>query len=193
MVKSKSRYDVDAIGAMNTEYVPMKTWEHDQMAGGLKPLDAVAVEMEAKWGRGRLQELVSPATAAKFEAAKAKLDVAIHDNDVPLVIKRSEILMRGWKALEAEAIEAGHEAAPPDIWFCHAPEEDGRPEVRFAIAKTASTANLAQTDLPVYTLDEVARIIRAWRNQHLVHAAKDIWPDAEVVRLDDIENDELPF
>lgn len=190
---SKSRYDVDAIGGMATDYVPMHKWESDQIAGALKPLDAKAAELEARWGRGRLQELVSPETAAKFEAAKAKLDVAIHDADVGLVIKRAGVLLRGWDALEAEAIKSGNEAAPPDVWFCHAPEEDGRPEVNFAIAKNNSTANLAQTDLPVYTLDEVARIIRAWRNQHLVHAVKDIWPDAEVVRLDDIENEELPF
>ncbi len=190
---SKSRYDLEAIGRMDTEYVPMRAWEYDQIAGALKPLDAKAAELEARWGRGRLEELVTPDTAAKFEAAKAKLDVAIHDNDVAMVIKRAGNLLRGWQALEDEAVKLGHEPAPPEIWFCHAPEEDGRPEVRFAIAKNASTANLAQTDLPVYTLDEVARIIRAWRNQHLVHAVKDIWPDAEVTKLDDIDNQELPF
>jgi hypothetical protein len=178
---------------MDTEYVPMREWQFDQISGALKPLDAKAAELEARWGRGRLEELVSPDTAAKFEAAKAKLDVAIHDNDVAMVIKRAENLMRGWEALEREAIKLGNEPAPPEIWFCHAPAEDGRPEVRFAIAKNASTANLAQTDLPVYTLDEVARIIRAWRNQHLVHAVKDIWPDAEVTKLDDIDNQEMPF
>lgn len=190
---SKSRYDIEAFGNMNTEYVPMREWEYDQIAGALKPLDAKAAELEARWGRGRLQELVSPETAAKFEAAKAKLDVALHDNDVQLVIKRANNMMRGWQSLEDEAIRLGNEPAPPELWFCYAPEEDGRPEVKFAIAKSSSTANLAQTDLPVYTLDEVARIIRAWRNQHLVHAVKDIFPGAEIVRLDDIEDDEIPF
>lgn len=193
MAKAKSRYDVEAIGRMDTEYVPMRDWEYDYIAGAVQPVDAVAIEMEAKWGRGRLQELVSPNTSAKFESAKAKLDVAIHDKDVQNIVKRAEIMIRGWKALEAEAIEAGHEAAPPEIWFCHAPEEDGKDEVRFAIAKNASTANLAQTDLPVYTLDEVARIIRAWRLQHLVHSVKDIWPAAEVTSIDEFENKELPF
>ena len=103
---AKSRYDADAIGRMDTEYVPMKDWQYDQIAGAIKPLDALAVEMEAKWGRGRLQELVSPETSARFEAAKAKLDVAIHDVDVPLVIERSKNLMRGWSFMEKEAIEA---------------------------------------------------------------------------------------
>ena len=31
MVERKSRYDVEAIGRMKTEYVPMKSWEYDQM------------------------------------------------------------------------------------------------------------------------------------------------------------------
>ena len=68
MAKAKSRYDVEAIGHMDTEYVPMRSWEYDYIAGAIQPLDAVAIEMEAKWGRGRLQELVSPTTAAKFES-----------------------------------------------------------------------------------------------------------------------------
>lgn len=193
MVERKSRYDVEAIGRMKTEYVPMKSWEYDQIAGAVKPLDALAVEMESRWGRGRLEELVSPSTAARFEAAKAKLDIAIHDRDVGLVIKRAETMMRGWKALENEAIAAGYEPAPPDVWFCHAPAEDGKEEVSFAIAKTASTANLAQTDLPVYTLDEVARIVRAWRLKHLVHSVKDVWPDAELISIDELPKDDVPF
>lgn len=190
---AKSRYDADAIGRMDTEYVPMKDWQYDQIAGAIKPLDALAVEMEAKWGRGRLQELVSPETSAKFEAAKAKLDVAIHDVDVPLVIQRSKSLMRGWSVMEKEAIEAGHEAAPPDVWFCHAPAEDGKKEMGFAIAKSSSVANLAQTELPVYTLEEVGRILRAFKLQHLSHPVKKIWADAELTSIDLLEEQEMPF
>lgn len=190
---AKSRYDADAIGRMDTEYVPMKDWQYDQIAGAIKPLDALAVEMEAKWGRGRLQELVSPETSAKFEAAKAKLDVAIHDVDVPLVIQRSKSLMRGWSVMEKEAIEAGHEPAPPDVWFCHAPAEDGKKEMGFAIAKSSSVANLAQTELPVYTLEEVGRILRAFKLQHLSHPVKKIWADAELTSIDLLEEQEMPF
>jgi len=190
---AKSRYDVEAIGRMDTEYVPMKDWQYDQIAGAIKPLDALAVEMEAKWGRGRLQELVSPETSAKFEAAKAKLDVAIHDLDVPLVIQRSKSLMRGWSVMEKEAIEAGHEAAPPDVWYCHAPKENGKDEFSCAIAKNASTANLAQTDLPVYTLDEVARIMRQYRLDTLSNPVKQLFPGSEITNISDYKNEDVPF
>ena len=77
MAKVKSRYDVEAIGRMKTEYLPMDGWQYDYIAGAVKPVDAVAKEMETIWGRGRLQELVSPETAALFESAKAKLDIGI--------------------------------------------------------------------------------------------------------------------
>ena len=125
---------------MKTEYVPMKSWEYDQIAGAIKPLDALAVEMESRWGRGRLEELVSPSTAARFEF-KAKLDIAIHDRDVGLVIKRAETMMRGWKALENEVIAAGYEPAPPDVGFVMPQQKMVRKKL--ALPSTASsTANL---------------------------------------------------
>ena len=195
MTTRKSRYDMEAFGKMDTNYVPMEAWEYDQIHGALKPVDAVARDMEVKWGVGRLQELVSPETAAKFEAARAKLDVAIHDNNVALVIKRASIMERGWKALEKEAIDAGHKPAPPEIWFAHAPEEDGQGKVSFAIAKDNTAATLAQTDVPVYTVQEIARIVRAWRSEFDSHHAKKVFPGAEVVSItgEEIFEDEIPF
>ena len=195
MAKVKSRYDVGAIGYMSMEYVPMRDWENDLMAGAIKPLDATALEMETKWGSDRLQELVKPETAAKFEAAKAKLDVAIMDNDVQLVIKRAGILQRGWVAMDKEAQELGHKPAPPDVWFCHAPAEDGCDEFKIAIAKNGADASMLDVDVPVFTLQEVARIIRAWRGQMFAHDVKKLFPNAEVAKIDgeDIFNDEIPF
>jgi len=193
MAKVKSRYDVEAIGRMDTEYLPMQDWQYDYIAGAVKPLDAVAKEMETIWGRGRLQELVSPETAAKFESAKAKLDVAIHDVNTDIIVRRAEVLIGGWKAMDKEARELGHKPAPPDVWFCHAPAESGKKEMGFAIAKSSSVANLVQTDLPVYTLEEVGRILRAFKLQHLSHSVKEIWSDAELISIDLLEEQELPF
>jgi hypothetical protein len=193
MTKRKSRYDLEAIG--NPEHAPLQDWKLDQIHGALKPLDAVAADIELRWGTGRLETLVSPETAAKFEAARAKLDVAIHQQDVDLVLKRAGVMTRGWQALEKEAITAGHKAAPPELWYATAPEEFGDQEFQIVIAKDNSAATLAETELPVYTVTEVARIVRAWRAQHMVHAAKDAFPGAEIVRIDDNQefDDEVPF
>ena len=193
MTKRKSRYDLDAIG--KDDYVPMQGWQYDQIHGALKPLDAVAADMELRWGVGRLETLVSPETAAKFEAAKAKLDVALHEKDVALVIQRAGVMQRGWAALEKEAIASGHEAVPPELWHVTAPQEEGKSEMRIVIAKDNSAATLAQTDLPVYTVTEIARIVRAWRAQMDVHAVKDAFPGAEIVNIADNQefDDEIPF
>ncbi|MDH5796958.1 MAG: hypothetical protein OEZ19_00210 [Paracoccaceae bacterium] len=73
----------------------------------IEPLDRVAVEMEARWGAGRLPRLVTPETAARFGAAKAKLDSAIMARDVPDVCRRASVMIRGWQAMDKEARERG--------------------------------------------------------------------------------------
>jgi hypothetical protein len=193
MAKVKSRRDLEAIG--NDDYVPLQGWQYDQMYGAMRPVDAIASEMELRWGVGKLETLVTPETAAKFESARAKLDVAIFNKDPDLVIQRAGVMVRGWKALEAEALRLGHKPAPPELWYAKAPEEYGLDEMQFVIAKDNSAATLAQTELPVYTVTEVARIIRLWRSQSDVSKVKSIFAGAEVVRMDGdlIDDKEIPF
>ena len=89
----------------------------------------------------------------------------------------------------------GHKPAPPELWYAKAPEEYGLDEMQFVIAKDNSAATLAQTELPVYTVTEVARIIRLWRSQSDVSKVKSIFAGAEVVRMDGdlIDDKEIPF
>ncbi len=189
----RSRYDAAAIG--KDDYVARTAFEQDSIDGALKPLDAEARRLEQAFGVDRLQELVSPATSAKFQSAKAKLDVALEDNDVELVIRRAAVLKAGWLAMEKEALTAGHKPFPPEIWHAHAPSEDGKPEMEFVIARDNGQATLAQTTLPVYTVEEIARIVRAWRSAFDAHTLKQHWPEAEIVRIDgdDLFDDEIPF
>lgn len=193
MTKVKSRRDLEAIG--KDDYVPLQGWQYDQMYGAMKPVDAIAAELELRWGAGKLETLVTPETAAKFESARAKLDVAIFNRDPELVIQRAGVMVRGWKALEAEALRLGHKPMPPELWYATAPAEFGDEEMQFVIAKDNSAATLAQTDLPVYTVTEVARIIRSWRGNLGVDTVKDIFAGAEIIRIDgEFEEDkEVPF
>lgn len=193
MAKVKSRRDLEAIG--KDDHVPLQGWQYDQMYGAMKPVDAIAAELELRWGAGKLETLVTPETAAKFESARAKLDVAIFNRDPELVIQRAGVMVRGWKALEAEALRLGHKPMPPELWYATAPAEFGDEQMQFVIAKDNSAATLAQTDLPVYTVTEVARIIRAWRGNLGVDTVKDIFAGAEIIRIDgEFEEDkEMPF
>jgi hypothetical protein len=193
MTKVKSRRDLEAIG--KDDHVPLQGWQYDQMYGAMKPVDAIAAELELRWGAGKLETLVTPETAAKFESARAKLDVAVFNRDPEVVIQRAGVMVRGWKALEAEALRLGHKPMPPELWYATAPAEFGDEEMQFVIAKDNSAATLAQTDLPVYTVTEVARIIRSWRGNLGVDTVKDIFAGAEVIRIDgEFEEDkEVPF
>jgi len=193
MTERKSRYDLEAIG--NDEYVPIGNFKFDKIHGALKPLDVMVEAIELRWGRGKLETLVSPETAAKFEAARAKMDVALLGGDPDEIVRRVSVMMRGWEALEKEAKERGHKPAPPELWYATAPEEYGDEELQIVIAKDIPAATLAPTDLPVYTVTEVARIVRAWRSQSDAHKIKALFKGAEVVRVYDneIEEDEVPF
>jgi hypothetical protein len=81
----------------------------------LKPLDRLAVEMERKWGCGRLVRLVSPEMAAKFGSAQDKLNEAIRSDDGDEVARRAAVMVRGWQALDKAATEAGAEALPARV------------------------------------------------------------------------------
>ena len=71
-------------------------------------LDQVAIEMERKWGVGRLRLLVSDLLRAKFDAQKDKLDAAIATNREQYIRAQAEGMKRAWAALDKAASEAGH-------------------------------------------------------------------------------------
>lgn len=167
----------------------------DAIHHAILPLDRVATEMESYWGCDRLPSLVAPSTALRFGSAKAKLDAAITANDAVAVAARAAILIKGWKAMDAEAKKAGHEELSPDIWT-HT-TDDG---FRMAVARSNPDAIKAiRTDpkmegTPVFSLDEVARIVQSMET---VTSAKKVWPEAVVRRIskkpDEVLSDSMPF
>ena len=136
MTKVKSRRDLEAIG--NDDYVPMEGWQYDQMYGAMRPVDAIAAELELRWGVGKLETLVTPETAARFESARAKLDVAIFNKDPELVIKRAGIMKRGWEAL-ADHCETRH---MPDGRAAFEPRRQAAPNHARGIARAAAAVGL---------------------------------------------------
>lgn len=147
----------------------------------LKPLDRIAVEMEAKWGAGRLPRLVSPELAARFGSAQDKLNAAIRLNDADAVAQRAAVLIRGWKALDLAASEAGAEALPLRTVGVSC---EGR---KFVICWDRGDVNkvAAMSEKPenVVTVHELFTAWHAMRDRMLgIDAAKRTFPGAEVVR-----------
>jgi hypothetical protein len=101
--------DADAILA-RPRYVPADLWL--EIMNALAPLDRLAREMERKWGCGRLPSLVEPELAARFGRAQDKLNEAIRLNDATDIARRVGVVMRGWEALDAAAMEIGAERLP---------------------------------------------------------------------------------
>ena len=117
MGKAKARAGDDQPAA--TQYVPDDQWQEIQAA--LAPLDRLARVMETKWGAGRLTSLVDPELAARFGRAQDKLNEAIRVNDPMEIARRVGVVMRGWEALDAAAMEIGADQVPPrTIGYEHA-------------------------------------------------------------------------
>lgn len=133
----------------------------DGIHHAIKPLDKIASEMEIIWGCDRLPKLVSPELAAKFGAAKAKLDDAIESNDPQAVAKRATVMIKGYKALNKEA-EKNHKPFKPSIWH-HTTDKD----FKFAVAQgNADAIKAIKTDprmenVAVYSLDEIGKLLES--------------------------------
>lgn len=133
---------------------------HDRITAAVLSVDAVAREMERRWGVGRLVRLVSPATLLRFRQGHALWTQAYsHDRNVAETERTSAMMIRAWKALDDEARAGGHAELAPTVWEGRA--EDGRvlvitrtSEEALAIAATAD--DRART---IWTVDELARCV----------------------------------
>lgn len=127
----------------------------------LDKLDTKACEVESRWGVARLERLVSFEMAQKWQRQMDRLRKAISENDVFVLPEIVNGTIRGYEALEADAVTQGykpHEA--PLAWTVGLPS--GK---TLAIVRHPKDASLmedlkkAHGDVVVWTLDEVANII----------------------------------
>lgn len=193
--KRKSRDDVEAMGDYAYEpHVPRNKFDYDKIDGALKPLDALARSLEIKWGVGKLEQLVSPETGAKFKSAQSRMNEAIQYTNVDETLRRINVVMRGWEVMEKEARSRGSVPLDPDAWTASVEAEGGKPAVEYIIVTDAADATKAKKKgVPVYNLTEVARMIRFFNGTTFeVDKVKSLFPDAEIknIRLVD---DDLPF
>jgi len=158
------------------------------------PVDRLALEMDEKWGVDRLVELVSVETAAKFGSAMAKMNDAISANDVEGCKLRCEVVLRGLRAMDAEAERLGAQRASQDVW-----EVDVNGKV-YAIMKDGRSWRSIREQRPnveLLTLREVALAYEFWRANRVgqfEEAVKQSFPEAEVsdVYASPLD-DEIPF
>ena len=142
-------------------------------------VDAVARQMERKWGVGRLRLLVDDALRIKFDAQKAKLDAAVAAGQEIYIRAQAEGMRRAWLALDRAATEDGAQALAPEVWECVLPASG---EV-VSIVRTEAEAHHVARDGEVWTLAEIGVLIERLGND--VRQVKRRFPGSAVVEVRD--------
>ena len=145
----------------------------------LDGVDAIAREMERKWGVGRLRLLVGDALRIKFDAQKAKLDAAIAAGQETYIRAQAEGMRRAWLALDRAATEDGAQALAPEVWECVLPASG---EV-VSIVRTEAEAHHVARDGEVWTLAEIGVLIERLGDD--VRQVRRRFPGSAVVEVRD--------
>lgn len=144
----------------------------------LAPLDRARRECNARWGIERIFELVPYDMLDRFASASSRLSKAVDERDIDEVKERVSILLRGYAALDAAALEAGH--IPGDLAFWEYELEDG---FRFAIIPDVEDwpkMAAARPDLKFFTMREIANLLRDLEASPTFRAARAAFPGAEI-------------
>lgn len=161
---------------------PTRTWanSHGQYIAArshLDGVDALAADMERKWGVGRLRLLVSAELREKFDRQRYLLNQAIwHGRSVEDVRVQADRMTRAWQALDAAATQAGAEPVRPDLW--EVALSDGTVAVLARSEADAGVVVASGRAVNVYTPTEIARLLEA---NSLVASVKRSFPGAAVV------------
>lgn len=139
----------------------------------LDGVDALAVDMERKWGVGRLRLLVAAEWREKFDRQRLRLNLAIRTGTVAELETESKRMLLAWETLDRLATEAGVTTLPAEVW--EAPLPSGESVV--AIVRGEVRPPHDGRAIQVWTLDEIARVIEAFP---AVAKCKEIWPGATV-------------
>lgn len=151
---------------------------HGQYLAGraaLDEADALAVEMERRWGVGRLRLLVSIDLREKFDRQRYMLNQAIWHGDLEAVRTQARRMCAAWRAVDAAAIAAGAAHLAPTVWEAATP--DG---AVVAVVRDNADGHAVLAEgraVTVYTMAEVARLLAAFP---ALATAKAAFPGASV-------------
>jgi hypothetical protein len=158
-------------------------------------VDAIARQMERKWGIGRLRLLVDEALRIKFDAQKSKFDAAVAAGQEIYIRAQAEGMRRAWLALDRAATDDGAQVLAPEVWECALPASG---EV-VSIVRTEVEAHHVARDGEVWTLAEIGVLIERLGDD--VRQVKRRFPGSVVVDVRDRDpppidwekGDEPPF
>jgi hypothetical protein len=140
--------------------------------------DAVAIQLERKWGCGRLRLLVDNETREKFDRQRFLYSSAICNGSLDEVRREATRMLAGWMALDRMATTAGYGQLSTAVW--EVTMEDGTVAAIVQDAARASQVAAEGRKVAIYTLEEIGRLLSHYR---AVVAAKLTYPGATVTRV----------
>ena len=159
-------------------------------------VDEVARGIQTAWGYHRLEILTESELLEKFTRQRKSYNEAIYKGTLDQVRKQSAAMIRGWRALDAAAKEAGHETLP-DNYIESEPIDDTIYAFTTGDAANAKALQKGrQHQIVTYTAQEAALIIHKWPQLRQVEYVKEMFRGASVkeVRVKEKElNDSIPF
>ena len=175
------------------EVAPMTTAVYTSIQAMIDGVDIDAVEMEKKWGVGRLRLLVSDDLRERFDRQAEKFNRAVWVADVGDVRKHGNGMHRAWQILDQAATEDGAKPLDPVVW------ETRLGDRVLAIVQTTAEAHAISGDgraREVWTMEEIGRVLVAFSQQ--IGEAKQVFPGCEVVDvrpppLDELVDDPIPI
>ena len=141
-------------------------------------LDLVAIEMERRWGVGRLRLLVDVSLREKFDRQRYLLNQALWHGQLQDVITQARRMIAAWRALDRAAQATGRQELDTEVWEVVMPSG----AVAAIVRDPHQAGKVAAQDraVRVYTLDEIGRLIEGFPE---ILAAKQVFPGATVERV----------
>jgi len=141
-------------------------------------LDLVAIEMERKWGAGRLRLLVDTVLREKFDRQRYLVNQALWHGELQDVITQARRMIKAWQALDKAAEAAGKAQLDTDVWEVALP--DGSVAALVRDPHQAGKVAAENRQIRVYTLEEIGHLIH---NFPELSKAKIVFPGATVEKV----------
>jgi hypothetical protein len=110
--------------------------DHQRFRLAMIPVDEAMWASEQRWGVGRLERLVCPATLAAYQRGWAAYRVALDECDGAAVESIGPKMVAALAFMDAEATQAGHQPLAPDTW-----EADMGNGVVLVVVRTSAEAS----------------------------------------------------
>lgn len=172
---------------------PGLTPQQVQCGAALAPFDERAIASERMWGVDRLIGLVSPETAARWASALGKLNAAVDAADISETVKYVGVCLRGFDAMDAEAMAAGHNPIAPDVWEIAL--DDGTIIGVYRDGRDWRAIQEMRPAVKLYSLREIVIGFLA-KNEAFekIEAVKAVFPGAEIKAITKMSmEDDIPF